>query len=105
MWGYRIEVLLVTVRGLKQRLQIVLLYFLANDLLQRLSLEDLICLLLGVQFNKQGLIDALKRCHFGMLSRVRRMRSRFELADVGFALSGGGANRSDGLQIARVDGV
>ena len=90
---------------MEERLEIVLLHFLSNDLLQRLRLEHLIRFLLCAQFDKQGLIDALKCCHLGMLSRVRRMSGCFELADVGFALSSVGANRSDGLQIARVDGV
>ena len=54
-----VEVLLIPVAGLEQRLEIVLLHLLANDLLQCLPLQNLICFLLRTQLDQQGLVDAL----------------------------------------------
>ena len=49
---HRIESLLISVADLEQRFEIVLLHLLANHLLQLLSLEHLIGVLLGAQFDQ-----------------------------------------------------
>ena len=100
--AYVVEILLIAVACLKERFEIVLLDLLPNDLLQRLCLKNLICLLLGPQFDQQGLIDPLKGGHLRVLCRIGRMRRSFELADVGFTLCGICADCSDRLQIASI---
>ena len=55
--------------------------------------------MLGSQFDKESLVDSLKR------SRIRGMRRRFKLADVGFTLGGIRGNRSDRLKIAHIQSV
>ncbi len=47
-----LKVLLITIAGLEQRLEIVLLHLLTDDLLQLLSLEHLIGVLLCAQFDQ-----------------------------------------------------
>ena len=77
----------------------------ANDLLQRLPLQDLIGFLLRTQFDQQRLVNALKCGHLGVLSRIGRMGCGFELADVGLTLRCICADRSNRLQIACIHGI
>src|SRR4051794_39992879 len=102
--GYVVEVLPIAVPRLEERLEIILLHFLANDQLQCLALQDLIGLLLRAQLDQESLIDALEGSHFRMLSRIVRMRCRFELADIGFSLSGIRVDRTDRLKATNVYG-
>ena len=97
-----VEILLITVASLKERLQVVLLQFLANDLLQRLPLQDLIGFLLRAKFDEKGLVNPLERGHFSMLSGIARMRRCFQLADVGLTLCCVRTNRPNSLQAARI---
>src|SRR6185437_3296665 len=71
---HRIESLLITIAGLEQRLEIVLLNLLANHLLKLLGLEHLICVLLGAQLDQECLVDPLQSRHLGMLSWICGMR-------------------------------
>lgn len=65
-----IEVLLIAISNLKERLQVVLLHLLPDNLLQGLALKDLIGFLLCAQFNQERLVDALQSGHFGMLGWI-----------------------------------
>ena len=96
---------MISVPRLEERLKIVLLNLLANDLLQRLALQDLIGFLLRAQFDQKSLVDPLKRGHLGMLSRICRMRRGFELADVGLTLRRIRADCPNCLQVARIHSI
>ena len=71
LWRDGVVVLLIGAAGLKQRLEIVLLHFLADHLLHGLRLEHLIRLLLRPELDQERLIDALQGGHLRVLRRVR----------------------------------
>ena len=102
---HRIESLLITIAGLEQRLEIVLLNFLTNHLLKLLGLEHLICVLLGTQLDQKCLVDPLQSRHFRVLCRICRMCGRFERGDIRFPLYCIGPDSTDGLKAAGIQGV
>jgi hypothetical protein len=65
--GQAVEVLLVTIAGLKERLEVILLNLLSDELLQRLRLEELVGFLLRAQLDQKRLIDTLQSRHLSVL--------------------------------------
>jgi len=62
-----------------------LLLFLGNYLLQRKIGIDLVRILLSAELQKQCLVDALQRCHDGLLGSVLVLGRGLKIGDVGLS--------------------
>ncbi len=83
----------------------VLLLLLGNDLLQGKIGVDLVCVLQSTQLQKQGLIDALKFGHDGLLGWVLGLGRSLQIGDVRLSCGLIGADRPERLQVVGHHGI
>jgi hypothetical protein len=87
------------------RLHRVLLLLLGHDLLQGKIGVHLVGILLGSQLQEQGLIDALKRSHDGLLRGILALCRRLQVRNIGLSRGLIGPHRPEHLQVVGHDGI